>query len=86
MTERIRGEAEKPIGLPDSLRSELGAKAERPRAGRLAPLIEAVPRPPADDGEGLPLWALVFLGAAAVLAGSWLVVMAIYALRVFGRL
>ena len=75
--------AEKPIGLPESLRNELGQGPLARRASPSARLIASVPAPP-DEAEALPLWAVVFLTGTAVLAAAWLAAMAAVALRVLG--
>ena len=77
------GEGEKPIGLPDSLRDEVGDGIPLQRRPRSPALIEPVPAPP-EEAEGLPLWAVVFFAGAAWLAASWLAVMASVTLRALG--
>ena len=69
---------ERPIGLPASLRAEAKARF-RPR-GRDGGAISKAPR----RGEGLPLWAIIFMTATALLAASWLAVMASVTLRLLG--
>ena len=77
------GGGEKPIGLPDSLREELGDGIPLQRRARSPGLIEGVPAPP-EEADGLPLWAVIFFAGAALLAASWLAVMASVTLRALG--
>ena len=74
---------EKGIGLPNSLRGELGDDGPRRSTPRPPALIDAVPAPP-EEAAGLPRWAVIFFAGTALLAASWLAVMASSTLRILG--